>query len=86
MLLRAASRIPWQLSAAVGWSALAAAPLVAEAWERECPSEAAKHNGGPSSALDAQDIRELQTRGFIIGLSRCHSGWIDTILHESACC
>lgn len=70
MLLRAMERIPWQVHAATGCSVLAAAPLLAEVWERETPLVAASHNGGAASSVNAEAVQRLRQEGFVIGQRR----------------
>lgn len=69
MFLRVLSRVPWQASAAVGWAGLVAAPLVAEALEREDPQCAAAHSNILSSSfVDTSIVAKLRTEGFVVGL------------------
>ena len=79
MLLRLLERVPWQVSATAGWSALIAAPIIAEAWDREAPAIAASHSGRESAGVqivDAAISAQLREDGFVIGL-RPRKGTLD---------
>jgi hypothetical protein len=62
MLLRALTRVPWQLPGSV--LLCAAAPLVAEVWERDAPATAASST---SLGLDATAVAQLRDNGYVIG-------------------
>jgi hypothetical protein len=67
-IIRTSQRVPWQISAALGWSGLMAAPLIAEVLDRESPANAARHDRSPtcSAVLDAAAVRQLRDTGFVV--------------------
>eukprot|EP00908_Phaeocystis_cordata_P010339 Transcript_2119.p1 GENE.Transcript_2119~~Transcript_2119.p1 ORF type:complete len:404 (-),score=107.84 Transcript_2119:132-1250(-) len=65
MFVRAAQRVPWQVSGALGWGALASLGTLAEVGERESPARAAAYGHSPLT-LDAGSLEELRTRGYLV--------------------
>ena len=74
-MLRALSHIPWQVSAAAGWSALIAAPLLAEVWERESAEAAASHSSFASSIITTATVAQLRQEGFVVGPFTVRALW-----------
>ena len=69
MLFRAIFRVPWQVSAAAGWTGLLLAPQFAEVWERDSPMGAAASSSASRTApaLNVAAIEHLKTEGFVVG-------------------
>ena len=66
--------LPWQASAALGWTTLAAAPYAAEVWDRQTPQAAAEATAAgteeatmaASSAVASRAVAQLQEDGFAV--------------------
>lgn len=65
-IIRTSQRVPWQISAALGWSGLMAAPLIAEVLDRESPANAARHDRSTCSSVDAAAVQQLRDTGFVV--------------------
>lgn len=77
--LRLINRVPWQVSAAAGWTGLASAGWIIEVQERESAAEAAAHAAGSSSStttpISAAAVATLRKQGYVV---------IDDMLPEAA--
>ena len=75
---RAMNRVPWQLSAAIGWTGMIIIPTAVEVHERESPTSAAAHENSASTSklqsLSQEKIATLKLKGYVV---------IDEVLSET---
>ena len=66
MFGRLYNRMPWQASAALGWTGLATVSTAAEAFGRESPALASSHQPVLPVSVGAAGLETLRTKGYLI--------------------